>query len=226
MTGMIAGGKSTAASALAAQGAVRIDADRIAGEITRRDDVVEQIGKRLGRHLIDPDGTLNRPAVAKMVFGDDPRCAVDLNTLEGIVHPLVRIEILKRLRAADSTRCRAVCLDVPLLIRSGWFRACDDVVCVTCRLDVQQERIAARGWTWQQLQQRSRRQTPIDLKRHLATFQLDTSTPPTPTSDNTSDLATDRLVRWYHRKLDQLPLSSRACRPDCGRQNGSIGIEK
>lgn len=206
MTGMIAGGKSTAAAALASEGAVCIDADRIAAEVTRRSEVIAQIGQRLDKRLILPDGTLNRPGLAKLVFGDAPRCGIHLNTLEAIVHPHVRTEILQRLHQAELEQRLSVCLDVPLLIRSGWFRACDDIVCVTCDPKIQRQRIADRGWPPGELQRRNRRQTDLSVKRRHCSYHLDS------TESQNSIL---ELTHWFRAGIARLPAKPNPCQSGC-----------
>jgi dephospho-CoA kinase len=115
LTGGIGAGKSTVSAALAARGAVVIDADAIVRELQAPGGpVLEAMVDRFGPGILHSDGTLDRQAVADLVFGDDAALA-DLNA---IVHPAVGAEIARRLEAEAGTD-HVVVLDVPLLVESG-----------------------------------------------------------------------------------------------------------
>jgi dephospho-CoA kinase len=70
--------------------------------------------ERFGPGIVADDGSLDRPAVADIVF-NDPEALADLN---GIVHPAVGAEIARRLSDEAETD-HVVVLDVPLLVESG-----------------------------------------------------------------------------------------------------------
>jgi dephospho-CoA kinase len=115
LTGGIGSGKSTVSEALAARGALVIDADAITRELQRPGQpVLEAMVERFGPAILQADGTLDRAAVASVVFGDEGALA-DLNA---IVHPAVGEEIARRLGEAIGSD-RIVILDVPLLVESG-----------------------------------------------------------------------------------------------------------
>ncbi len=115
LTGGIGSGKSTVSAALAARGALVIDADAIVREVQEPGtEVFDAIVERFGPDVVALDGTLDRQAVADLVFTDDTALA-DLNA---IVHPAVGAEIARRLEEAAGTD-QVVVLDVPLLVESG-----------------------------------------------------------------------------------------------------------
>jgi len=115
LTGGIGAGKSTVSAALRARGAVVIDADAITRELQHPGQpVLEAMVERFGPGILHPDGTLNRQAVADLVF-PDPAALADLNA---IVHPAVGAEIAKRMQEVAATD-QIVILDVPLLVESG-----------------------------------------------------------------------------------------------------------
>jgi dephospho-CoA kinase len=115
LTGGIGSGKSTVSAALAERGALVIDADAIVREVQEPGtEVFDAIVERFGPDVVALDGTLDRQAVADLVFTDDAALA-DLNA---IVHPAVGAEIARRLEEAAGTD-RVVVLDVPLLVESG-----------------------------------------------------------------------------------------------------------
>ena len=114
LTGGIGSGKSTVSTLLAAKGAVVVDADAITRELQEPGTpVFVAMVERFGPGIVGPDGGLDRPAVADIVFGD-PEALKDLNA---IVHPAVGAEIMLRMaELADGDAI--VVLDVPLMVES------------------------------------------------------------------------------------------------------------
>lgn len=115
LTGGIGSGKSTVSALLAARGAVIVDADEIArGLQTPRSPVLERMAERFGEQIIRGDGSLDRAAVAALVFGDSTEARAALADLNGIVHPAMQAEIRRQIDAQSGTD-RVVVLDFPLL---------------------------------------------------------------------------------------------------------------
>ena len=115
LTGGIGSGKSTVSALLAERGALIIDADAITRELQQPGTpVFAAMRDRFGETIIAADGSLDREAVADIVFAD----AAALKDLGAIVHPAVGMEIAARLEAAQGTH-EVVILDVPLLVESG-----------------------------------------------------------------------------------------------------------
>jgi dephospho-CoA kinase len=161
LVGRIGAGKSTVARMFAALGAEVVDADAVAHEVLEEPEVRDAVVARFGAAVIDPAGRISRAAVAARVFGPTPDHASALADLEAIVHPPVRRRIgarLAALRAAEEAdgRRRVAVLDVPLLVQSGWDAACDRLVAVECAEPVRHARLAARGWSPEQIASRDR----------------------------------------------------------------------
>lgn len=122
---------------LAARGAVVIDADQLA-----RDAVAvgtpgyRRVVERFGVGVVAGDGTLDRRALAGVVF-HDPSALADLN---GIVHPRVRAAIASRLAELEGTDA-VVVLEIPLLVESGRAYGASEVVVVDCPEDVAVSRL-------------------------------------------------------------------------------------
>jgi dephospho-CoA kinase len=115
LTGGIGSGKSTVSALLAKRGAVIIDADAITRDLQRPGTpVFDAMVERFGPGIVAADGTLDRQAVADLVF-NDPEALADLGK---IVHPAVGAEIAQRLAEQVDTD-HLVVLDVPLLVESG-----------------------------------------------------------------------------------------------------------
>lgn len=115
LTGGIGAGKSTVSALLAERGAVIIDADAIVHEVQRPGTpVFEAIVEHFGPGVVAADGTLDRPAIAEIVFNDPEQLAA----LNAIVHPAVGAEMAERM-AREAETDHVVVLDVPLLVESG-----------------------------------------------------------------------------------------------------------
>jgi len=112
LTGGIGSGKSTVSDRFVDLGAVLIDADQIVRELQEPGGIVHtEMVNHFGAEILNEDTTLNRQAVADVVFSDKEA----LRTLNGIVHPPVNREIRHRIRE-QATTDNLLVLDIPLLI--------------------------------------------------------------------------------------------------------------
>lgn len=173
ITGPIGCGKSQVAAWLAEQGAVVIDADVVAREATAPGARAHgAILRRFGAPVTTPDGTLDRAALGRVVFGDPAA----LRALEGIVHPEVRPRILELLTAAETAEAPAVVLEAIKLVEGGLAGLCDEVWLVTCDPARQLERLVGRGTSEADAGQRIVAQAGlVERLRPQATRVLDTS---------------------------------------------------
>jgi dephospho-CoA kinase len=116
LTGGIGSGKSTVAALLVERGARLIDADAIVREVQAPGSpVLDQMAEQFGAHILRPDGSLDRAAVAAIAFADPEQLAA----LNAIVHPAVTNEMTARRQALADTDA-VVLLDIPLLVESGY----------------------------------------------------------------------------------------------------------
>ena len=141
LTGGIGSGKSAVSELLAAHGAVVIDYDVLAREAVEPGSPgLQAIADRFGPEVIAPDGTLDRPALAAIVFADPEA----LTALNGITHPA--IWQLAAAREAEAGPDAIVVHDNPLLVEMGAAQHCDVVVVVDVPEDVQIARlVTSRG---------------------------------------------------------------------------------
>jgi dephospho-CoA kinase len=136
LTGGIGSGKSTVSALLADRGAVVIDADAVTKELQQPGTLVfEAMVERFGDRIVAADGTLDRQAVADIVFND----VAELTALNSIVHPAVGKEIFRRIQERIETD-DVVVLDVPLLGKNGLYQV-DGVLVVDTPIDVAVERL-------------------------------------------------------------------------------------
>jgi dephospho-CoA kinase len=138
LTGGIASGKSTVADMFADLGVPVIDTDIIAREVVRPGEpALAEIRAAFGAGVIAADGTLDRPAMRALVFGDDAA----RGRLESILHP--RIGRATR-RQADAAGGAYQLIVVPLLVGSSLREFVDRVLVVDCDEETQVARLLAR----------------------------------------------------------------------------------
>jgi dephospho-CoA kinase len=124
LTGGIGSGKSTVSAMLAERGAVVIDADVIAREVVEPGQpAFAAVVERFGSGVVAPDGTLDRAAIAAIVFDDRDA----LKDLEAITHPAVGARMVELMQEQSDTD-NVVILDVPLLVEKGTYETAGTVV--------------------------------------------------------------------------------------------------
>lgn len=115
LTGGIGSGKSTVSELLAARGAVVVDADQVARQVVEpAGPAYHGVVGRFGPAVVGADGSIDRQALAGIVFAD-PAALADLNSL---THPAVAAAMAARL-AEESGTDHVVVLSVPLLAEVG-----------------------------------------------------------------------------------------------------------
>ncbi|MPQ99207.1 dephospho-CoA kinase [Modestobacter sp. I12A-02628] len=170
LTGGIGSGKSTVAAMLVARGAVLVDADRIARAVLEPGTsglaaVVEEFGEA----VLAADGSLDRAALASVVFADPAARA----RLDALVHPLVRERAAEAIAAAPADA--VVVQDVPLLVETGQSAAHDLVLVVQADLATRLARLADRGTTEADARARIAAQASDEERAAVADVVLDNS---------------------------------------------------
>ena len=142
LTGPIGCGKSTVAGWLASMGGRRIDMDALAREVTAPGTAtLPAIRRRFGDAVFAADGSLDRAALAAIVFRD-PAALADL---ERIVHPFVRERLVEEVASAGAAGVPFVVIEAIKLVESGIAAACDAVWIVDCGPEMQRARLSGRG---------------------------------------------------------------------------------
>ena len=175
LTGGIACGKSTVAAMLKDCGASIIDADQISRSLTAENgEALPAIRQAFGGGVFHPDGTLDRPALSKAVFGN----AEALAKLNAITHPLIRQEMERRMDDCRKAGCEVVILDVPLLFEANMQHMADLTACAYCGEETQIARMKARNaFDRETALSRIRSQMPVREKAALCDVIIDTDRP-------------------------------------------------
>lgn len=191
LTGPIGCGKSTVAGWLAEDGAVVVDADEVAREVTAPGEpALAAIAEQFGHDVVRADGSLDRAALARIVFADEVR----LRELEAIVHPAVRPRLLAAVEAAESAGAPIVAIEAIRLVESGLAALCDEVWLVACEPGEQRKRLAGRGDEPADAERRIAAQDRlIDRLHPFATRVIDTSGSPAEARDRVA--AASRAAR-------------------------------
>ena len=172
LTGGIGSGKSTVAARLAELGAVVIDSDQLAREVVEPGSPgLARVVERFGTDVLGPDGSLDRPKLGHLVFGDSAALA-DLNA---IVHPLVRARSEALTAEAADGGAAVVVHDVPLLVENKLAAGYDRVIVVEAPLELRLQRLAGRGLDPDTARARIAAQASDEERRAAADIVLDNS---------------------------------------------------
>ena len=169
LTGGIGSGKSAVAARLAELGAVIIDSDRLAREVVAPGtDGFDEVVATFGPEVVAADGSLDRPALGRMVFGDEAK----RRRLEGIIHPRVRARAAEM--AASAPEGTVVVNDVPLLVEAGLADSYEAVIVVFADERVRVERLVrARGMSEEEAKARIAAQASDEQRHAVADFEID-----------------------------------------------------
>jgi len=171
LTGGIGSGKSTVSGLLQARGAVIIDADAIVREVQQPGSpVLVELAQKFGSDVLAEDGSLDRQAVANIVFTDPDA----LKALNAIVHPAVGREMNDRL-IAQRTSENVVVLDIPLLTENP-REGLQGRIVVDVPVELQVQRLTTfRGFEEADARARISRQATRQERLDKADFVVDNS---------------------------------------------------
>lgn len=169
LTGGVASGKSTVAAILTELGAVVIDADLLAREVVAAGtEGLRRVVEQFGPEVLATDGSLDRPRLGAVVFGDESA----RRRLEAIIHPLVRSRG-RDLEAAAPDEA-VVVHDIPLLTETGQADRFDAVLVVDVPVDTQIARMVdLRGMTHAEAEARVAAQATREERLAVATDVID-----------------------------------------------------
>ncbi len=171
LCGGIGSGKSTVAAMLADLGAVVVDVDDLGRTVLSQPPVREAVAAEFGPAVLAADGSVDRAALAAVVFADGGRLAA----LEAISHPAINreLEALLAELAAGEPPPPVVVLDMAVLVESDLGRlpggsGYSRVVVVEAGRAVRLERLALRGLDRDNAEARMARQATDAQRRVVA----------------------------------------------------------
>jgi dephospho-CoA kinase len=172
--GGIASGKSFVARQLAGDRGLVIDADLLAHEVLKSQELTELVTEAFGRGALGEDGRPDRGALAQRVF-DDPAARAQL---EGWIHPRVRAKIQVALDEAAAQEIGPVVLDVPLLLENdaehGLVDKCDHLVFIESDLEARDQRaVLSREWSPGEVARREQSQHSLADKKARADYTIE-----------------------------------------------------
>jgi dephospho-CoA kinase len=174
LTGGIGAGKSTVARLLTGHGAIVLDADLAARAVVEPGtEGLTEVARAFGPEVLRADGSLDRAALASVVFADEER----RTRLNAIVHPRVRAWMAER--AAAAPEGSVVVQDIPLLVEGGLVPLFDFVIVVDADDDTRITRLVRdRGMAEQEARARIAAQAPREQRNAAADRLIDNSAGP------------------------------------------------
>jgi dephospho-CoA kinase len=171
LTGGIASGKTSVATLLERLGTAVLDADRLAREVVEPgEEALTQIAAAFGEKILNGDGTLNRAALAELVFSDDKA----RHTLEAITHPAIRRRAEERLARLREAGVETAFYVAPLLIEAGYASRVDEIWVVYLDPETQLARLMARDSLGREAAlRRIASQMPMEEKKRLGRIVID-----------------------------------------------------
>jgi dephospho-CoA kinase len=165
ITGGIGCGKSTVAGICRTAGLPVIDADAISRDVTAAGGAaMPEIIEAFGSGAADPHGALDRQAMARKVFQNHKA----LDRLSQIIHRHVIDQMGREVSRLADKKTRAVVLDVPIPVKSGFLDLCDQVWVVWADDEVRLARLEARGMEREEARRRMAMQMSRDEYVRLA----------------------------------------------------------
>jgi dephospho-CoA kinase len=174
LTGGLASGKSTVGRVFASLGCCLIEADAIGHAVLAPDgEAYPSVVAEFGPGILTTDGSIDRRALAAIVFADPARLAV----LNSLVHPHVRARVRHLLDDFKAQSPQGIAIvEAAIHIETGGYRDYDRVVLAYCRPEQQVERAMARDrMTREEALARLARQMPLADKQKFAHYVIDTS---------------------------------------------------
>ena len=171
LTGGIGSGKSAVARLLAEHGATVVDADRVAREIVEPGEpALAEIAAHFGPGVLRPDGSLDRSALAEIVFN----APAQLARLNAITHPRIGERTRQLMDAVPPGS--VLVYDMPLLVEQGLTKGWDLVVVVDAPDEVRLARLVEhRGLAADDVRARMAAQATREARNAAADLVIDNS---------------------------------------------------
>ena len=169
LTGGIGMGKSASAKLMRERGLAVVDTDELARELVEPGQpALAEIRSAFGEQVIGPDGCLRRDELARVAFADTEA----RRRVEAILHPRIRDCWRVRVETWRKEGKILAVVVIPLLYETKAESDFDVVICAACTSATQRERLAARGWSGQEIDQRNAAQIAVSDKIARANYVI------------------------------------------------------
>lgn len=172
LTGNIGCGKSSLSTIFMENNIKVVDADIVARQIFDDKGLLNEVFSTFGKSIRNQDGSLNRRALGNIVFNDDQK----LIALNNLTHPKIKQKILSQVEEYKNQGEKIVVIDAALLIEDDYIPYIQKLILITCREDIQINRIIARdNCTKEEAISRINSQMSQEDKKKFADYIIDNS---------------------------------------------------
>ena len=186
--GGMGAGKSTALKALVDQGLEYIDLDLIGHEILHWEIVKEDVSATFGEDVLDPDGEINRKALARKAFVSP----AETRKLNRITQPRIEDAFTTKLDELEAAGCPAVVVEYSVFKSRQMSLAylADIVIAVLAPLEVRIERAVASGFDEADVRRRIAQQITDAERIEQADVVFN--------NDGTKEELYNKVVNWWN----------------------------
>ena len=186
--GGMGAGKSTARKALVDQGLEYIDLDLIGHEILHWEIVKEDVSATFGEDVLDPDGEINRKALARKAFVSP----AETRKLNRITQPRIEDAFTTKLDELEAAGCPAVVVEDSVFKSRQMSLAylADIVIAVLAPLEVRIERAVASGFDEADVRRRIAQQITDAERIEQADVVFN--------NDGTKEELYNKVVNWWN----------------------------
>lgn len=174
LTGGIAAGKTTVLKIFKEQGCRIFDADKVARQVVEPGTPgLKQVVKQFSKHILLPNGSLDRKKLGRIVFSDKRQ----LKILNNIMGPLLRSTIVQIIDNAKKDSSSTINIfEIQLLFEGSYQEYFDATIAVYVEPEIQLERLMKRNdLNKQAALDKINSQMPMTEKKQLADYVLDNS---------------------------------------------------
>jgi len=170
LLGGVGAGKTTVAHAFAALGCDVVSADEINHVLLTRNDVIIHLRKTFGDDILTSDGMIDRSRLGDIVFNDEAKRSL-LNTY---LHPMICEQERKQISSAQKkVDCKAIILDIPLLLEVGHEKWCNTLIFIDVTEKLRHHRLLKRDrWSIQKIKNVENSQISLDKKQKMSEHTL------------------------------------------------------
>ncbi len=172
VTGGVGAGKSTVLNYLETRyGAKLVLADLVGHEVMEPgQEAYDQVIKAFGSEVVGEDKTIDRKVLGAIVFADEKKRLI----LNRIIHPAVRQEIIRRLKAAELEHLPYAVVEAALFLEENYDAFCDETWYIYTDEKIRRQRLKeSRGYSDERVDQIFRSQKTHEKFQERCQFMID-----------------------------------------------------